>query len=88
MNVHRRQFVIAKKWKQSKRPSAGEQIKCGLPIEEINKNELLINAKTWMNLRNILQDIPGGPVVKNRPATAGDMSSIPGQGRFPMLRSN
>ena len=41
-----------------------------------------------MNLRNILQDIPGGPVVENPPATAGDMSLIPGPGRFPMLRSN
>ena len=27
-------------------------------------------------------DFPGGPVVKNPPAGAGDMSSIPGLGRF------
>ena len=33
-------------------------------------------------------DFPGDPVVKNPPATAGDMSLIPGPGRFPMLRSN
>ena len=25
-------------------------------------------------------DFPGGPVVKNPPANAGDMNSIPGQG--------
>ena len=25
-------------------------------------------------------DFPGGPVVKNPPSNAGDMSSIPGQG--------
>ena len=69
-----------------------KQTKCGLSVEEntvrVKQNELLINAKAWMNLRNILQDIPGGPLVKNPPATAGDMSLIPGPGRFPMLRSN
>ena len=33
-------------------------------------------------------DLPGGPVVKNPPANAGDTGSIPGSGRFHMLRSN
>ena len=32
-------------------------------------------------------DVPGSPVVKNLPANAGDMSSIPGLGRFHMPRS-
>ena len=27
-------------------------------------------------------DFPGGPVVKNPPANAGDTGLIPGQGRF------
>ena len=27
-------------------------------------------------------DFPGGPVIKNLPAKAGDMGSIPGLGRF------
>ena len=27
--------------------------------------------------------LPGGSVVKNPPANAGDVSSIPGSGRFP-----
>ena len=27
-------------------------------------------------------DFPGGPVVKNLPANAGDTGSIPGLGRF------
>ena len=31
---------------------------------------------------------PGGTVVKNPPANAGDTGSIPGLGRFHMLRSN
>ena len=33
-------------------------------------------------------DFPGGPVVKNLPASAGDMGSIPGLGRPHMPRSN
>ena len=33
-------------------------------------------------------DIPGGIVGKNLSANAGDTSSIPGLGRFHMLRSN
>ena len=32
--------------------------------------------------------VPCGPVVKNLPANAGDMGSIPGLGRSHMLRSN
>ena len=28
------------------------------------------------------QDLPGGPVVKNLPANAGDTSLTPGPGRF------
>ena len=34
------------------------------------------------------RDFPGGPVVKNLPAKAGDMGSIPGPGRFHMPQSN
>ena len=33
-------------------------------------------------------DFPGGLVVKNPPANAGDMGSIPGPGRFHMLWGN
>ena len=34
------------------------------------------------------KDFPGGPVVKNPPANAGDMGSIPGPERFHMLWGN
>ena len=34
------------------------------------------------------QDFLGGPEVKNLPATAGDMGSIPGPGRSCMSRGN
>ena len=33
-------------------------------------------------------DFCGGTVVKNPPASAGDTGSIPGPGRYHMLRSN
>jgi len=35
-----------------------------------------------------LMDLPGAGVGKNPPATAGDMGSIPGPGRFCMPWSN
>ena len=35
-----------------------------------------------------LQGFPGGAVVKNPPANAGDRGSSPGPGRFHMPRSN
>ena len=34
------------------------------------------------------QDFPGGPVIKNRPANAGDMGLIPDPGRFHLLGAN
>ena len=37
-----------------------------------------------MNEENKKQDFPGGSVVKNPPANAGDTSLIPGLGRFHM----
>ena len=35
-----------------------------------------------------MQDFPGGPVVKNPAANAGNMDSIPGQGKIYMLWGN
>ena len=37
---------------------------------------------------NIFGDFPGGAVVKNPPANAGDTGSGPGPGRSHMPRSN
>ena len=42
--------------------------------------QYLIIKQSW--------DFPGGAVVKNPPANAGDMGSSPGPGRSHMLRSN
>ena len=54
-------------------------------MDEIPKGALMENtggSKTqpW--------DFPGGTVVKNLPANAGDTGSIPSLGRSHMLRSN
>ena len=40
------------------------------------------------NLKKWYRDFPGGRVVKNLPAKAGDMVSIPGPGRSHMSWSN
>ena len=34
------------------------------------------------------RDCPGGPIVKNLPANAGDTGSVPGWGRFHMPWGN
>ena len=39
-------------------------------------------------INKYLRDFPGGAVVKNSPASAGDMGLSPGPGRSHMLRSN
>ena len=41
-----------------------------------------------VTIKKEYRDFPGGTVVKNPPANAGDMGSIPGPGRTHMLRSN
>ena len=42
----------------------------------------------WTWLKTAQQDFPGGAVVKNPPANAGDAGSSPGPGRFHMPQSN
>ena len=41
-----------------------------------------------MALKKLFRDFPGGTVVKNPPANAGDTGSIPGPGRSHMPQSN
>ena len=48
--------------------------------QRILKENFVKWGKSW--------DFPGGTVVKNPPANAGDMGSIPGLGRSQMPRSN
>ena len=45
-------------------------------------------SKAWADLKKQARDFPGGAVVKNPPANAGDMGSSPDPGRCHMPRSN
>ena len=47
------------------------------------KKPPLVDFKNYIN-----RDFPGGAVVKNPPANAGDTGSSPGPGRSHMPRSN
>ena len=51
-------------------------------------NELQQYIATWMNIKNIILGFPGGTVVENLPANAGDTGSSPGLGRSHMPWSN
>ena len=43
----------------------------------------------WKKKKEVLQlDFPGGAVVKNPPANAGDTGSSPAPGKFHMPQSN
>ena len=44
-------------------------------------------VELWLQ-NDCVQDFPGGAVVKNPPANAGDMGSSPGPGRSHMPQSN
>ena len=48
------------------------------------------NRITGINrgVTKVKEDVPGGPVVKNPPANAGDMGSIPVLGRFHVPQGN
>ena len=49
-------------------------------------DQTLDNSK--YEFKNLCRDFPGGAVVENPPANAGDTGSNPGLGRSHMLRSN
>ena len=59
------------------------------PPLSLNHSQMARWAKALRLLfKNHLEDFPGGAVVKNPPANAGDMGSSPGPGGSHMPRSN
>ena len=46
------------------------------------------HAECFLLIKAIDEDFPGGAVVKNLPANAGDTGLIPGPGRSHMPQSN
>ena len=47
-----------------------------------------MKIKNYSSWKDTIKDFPGGAVVKNPPANAGNMGSSPGPGRSYMPRSN
>ena len=54
----------------------------------VNEGRSFTEVTTVMPFKNMSLDFPGGPLVKNLPANAGDMGSIPDQARSYLPRSN
>ena len=71
-------FTIVRTWKQPKCPSTDEWIKKMWHIYAMEYHSAI--------KRN--EGFPGGAVVENLPAYAGDMGSSPGLGRSHMPWSN
>ena len=73
---------------------------CGLPVENpwpepgheepSDRPRLMVILQIVRSVlfKNFKRDFPGGAVVKNLPANAGDTSSSPGPGRSHMPWSN
>ena len=58
-------------------------------VKQDSNNCLIPFQEYWVSCDiKYLKDFPGGPVVKNLPASAGDVGSIPGLGSFRMLQGN
>ena len=47
---------------------------------EIKRNEIELFVVRWMDLESVIQCFPGGAVVENLPARAGDTGSGPALG--------
>jgi len=58
------------------------------PGEEISFYTWGVAKRKHEGLKVSTEDFPGGSVVKNPPADAGDMGSTPGLGRFHMLQGS
>ena len=77
-NVHGSTIYNTRTWKQPK---------CPLTDEWIKKMWHVYTVEYYSAIKRN-EGFPHGAVVKNPPANAEDMDSIPGLGRSHMLRSN
>ena len=59
-----------------------------LSIIEVNSVDVYIWIIFLIPFKVLAMDFPGGSVVKNLPANAGDTGSSPGLGRSHMSQSN
>ena len=56
--------------------------------KQVNYSVMCVIKMQWCLFYNSTWGFPGGAVVKNPPANAGDAGSGPGPGRSHMLQSN
>ena len=67
----------------------GLDIKCRWALDKCHGTKRAMSGRQKVkNQKRLSKDFPGDPVVKNLPANAGDMGSIPGLGRFHVPRGN
>ena len=64
-----------------------QKTKNRVAIQSSNPTPGHISGQNY-NSKRYMQDFPGGTVVKNPPANAGDTGSSPGPGRYHMPQSN
>ena len=57
-------------------------------LQQLNQDEIDNLNSPITNLKIQFVGFPGGPVVKNLPANAGDTGLIPGLGQFHTLQGN
>ena len=84
------------RWQHNAKQSHGTVKKHNIEMKEVEENcqfgkgfIYMEKQKHWVKKKKKkLRDFPGGAVVKNPPANAGDTGSSPGLGRSHMPRSN
>ena len=59
-----------------------------LHLKELEKEQTKLKASWRKEVKKIRMDFPGGSVVNNSPANAGDMGLIPDLGRSHMPQGN
>ena len=57
-------------------------------VSQINTEHIERTRWGRWTYKQVVQDSPGGPLVKNPPANVGDTGSIPGPGRSLMIWGN
>ena len=70
------------------RPNTAKQINKYFFKKERKMTRSVFNEGSRMGLQEIAWGFPGGAVVENLPANAGDTGSSPGLGRSHMPRTN
>ena len=76
---------------KDKMRNRGRKQKTNDKMVEVSPNISIINLNANgpnTPIKRQIRDFPGGAVVKNPPANAGDTGSIPGPRRSHMLRNN